>query len=390
MNIVYFYPSLHYPGGAERILTTKMNYLSDVLNYNITIITYRQFGRPFFFPLSDKIKVIQFDRYEPNINDLKKLSRKERIEKVKDFYNFYKEKTVQYLSNNVADICISTLFGKDFDFLPTIKDGSVKIAEFHFSYQSSPLKNYKTFWQLRNIQDLKLFYHHTNFIKKCNKYTKFIALTERDTLFWNKKVNNVDYIYNPLSLQHNSRSSLEKNIVVAVGTLNDNKNFSSLIDIWSQAILKTKSEWKLHIYGTGENEEKLRLKIINLGLEKSVYIFPPTKEIENVYRNASIFTMTSLNEGFSLVLSEAISFGLPAIAFDCNSGPSEIINDNESGFLIPLGNNQLYVEKLSALMNSKDLRDTMGHKAFEKSKIFDLNKIMEQWNLLFKTLKNNN
>ncbi|WP_162304153.1 glycosyltransferase [Chryseobacterium mulctrae] len=340
--------------------------------------------------MSDKIKVIQFDRYEPNINDLKKLSRKERIEKVKDFYNFYKEKTVQYLSNNIADICISTLFGKDFDFLPTIKDGSVKIAEFHFSYQSSPLKNYKTFWQLRNIQDLKLFYHHTNFIKKCNKYTKFIALTERDTLFWNKKVNNVDYIYNPLSLQHNSRSSLEKNIVVAVGTLNDNKNFSSLIDIWSQAILKTKSEWKLHIYGTGENEEKLRLKIINLGLEKSVYIFPPTKEIENVYRNASIFTMTSLNEGFSLVLSEAISFGLPAIAFDCNSGPSEIINDNESGFLIPLGNNQLYVEKLSALMNSKDLRDTMGHKAFEKSKIFDLNKIMEQWNLLFKTLKNNN
>lgn len=389
MNIVYFYPSLHYPGGAERILTIKMNYLSDILNYNVTIITYRQFGRPFFFPLSDKIKVIQFDRYEPNTEDLKKLNRKERIEKVKDFYNFYKEKTEHYLLNNKTDICISTLFGKDFDFLPTINDGSLKIAEFHFSYQSSPLRNYKPFWKIRSIQDLKLFYHHTNFISKCKKYTKFIALTKRDTLFWNKRINNVDYIYNPLSVQQTSRSALEKNTVIAIGTLNNNKNFSSLIDIWSQAILSTDNDWELHIYGTGENEEILKQKIADLGVQKSVTIFPPTKEIDNVYKNASIFTMTSFNEGLPLVLIEAVSFGLPAIAFDCDSGPSEIINDHESGFLIPPGNKELYVKKLSTLMNSAELRNAMGNKALEKAKTFDLNKIMRQWDLLFKSLKNN-
>lgn len=390
MNIVYFYPSLKYPGGAERILTIKMNYLADVLNYNVTIITYRQFGNPFFFPLSEKIKVIQFDRYEPNVEELKNLNRKKRIEKVNDFYNFYKKKTEEYLFSNKTDICISTLFGRDFDFLPKIKDGSIKIAEFHFSYQSSPLQNYKPFYKLKNINDIKQFYHHINFIRKCKKYKKFIALTERDSSFWKKIINNVDYIYNPLSLQHNLKSSLDEKIVVAIGTLNDNKNFSSLIDIWNQAILKTQNDWKLHIYGTGENEKKLKQKIIDLNLGKSVFLFPPTNEIDKVYKNSSIFTMTSIHEGFSLVLSEAISFGIPAIAFDCNSGPSEIISNNESGFLIPPADNALFIEKLATLMNSQQLRYTMGNKAFEKSKIFDLNKIMNQWDLLFKTLNNNN
>lgn len=390
MNIVYFYPSLKYPGGAERILTIKMNYLADVLNYNITIITYRQFGEPFFFPLSDKIKVLQFDRYEPSVEELMGLSRKKRIEKVKDFYNFYKKKTEEYLSSNKTDICISTLFGRDFDFLPEIKDGSIKIAEFHFSYQSSPLKNYKPIHKLKSINDIKLFYHHTNFIRKCKKYKKFIALTKRDADFWKQVIDNVDYIYNPLSLQHKIRSTLDKKVAVAVGTLNDNKNFGTLIDIWSQAVLNIADHWELHIYGTGENEEKLKQKIRDLNLQKSVYIFPPTNEITNVFATSSISVMTSLNEGLPLVLIEAISFGLPTIAFNCDSGPSEIINNNESGFLITPGNNDLFAEKLSLLMNDQELRYKMGEKALKKSEVFDLHTIMNQWDLIFKTLKNNN
>lgn len=75
MNIVYFYPHLKHPGGIERILTAKANYMADILGYNVTIITYRQFNGKNYFNLSENVVQINLDIEDPSIfknNDYKK------------------------------------------------------------------------------------------------------------------------------------------------------------------------------------------------------------------------------------------------------------------------------------------------------------------------------
>ena len=61
MKITYIYPSLHYPGGISRVLTLKMNYLADVMGHEVSIITYSQFDKGIFFPLSPLVKQMHFD-----------------------------------------------------------------------------------------------------------------------------------------------------------------------------------------------------------------------------------------------------------------------------------------------------------------------------------------
>jgi glycosyltransferase involved in cell wall biosynthesis len=86
------------------------------------------------------------------------------------------------------------------------------------------------------------------------------------------------------------------------------------------------------------------------------------KNIEEKYAESSIFVLSSRYEGFGMVLIEAMSFGIPCVSFDCNYGPSDIIKDNEDGFLIKNGDEK-FCRKLQELMKDENLRKEMGEKA---------------------------
>jgi glycosyltransferase involved in cell wall biosynthesis len=89
----------------------------------------------------------------------------------------------------------------------------------------------------------------------------------------------------------------------------------------------------LHIYGKFDENLGLEQLAKDLKIEKQVFFHLPEKNIEEKYAESSIFVLSSRYEGFGMVLIEAMSFGIPCVSFNCNYGPSDIIKNNEDGFL---------------------------------------------------------
>lgn len=96
--------------------------------------------------------------------------------------------------------------------------------------------------------------------------------------------------------------------------------------------------------------------------------------------------MTSCYETFGLVLPEAMSCGLPVVAFDCPYGPADIISDGEDGFLILNRSIEDYVDKVCQLMENEELRREMGQKGVLSAQRYVANQVMPQWMQLFEQI----
>ncbi len=379
MKIVYIYPALTTIGGADRIITDKANYFADFYDYDVHIITAHQNGVSPFFKLSNKVTHIDLD-----VNFL--IQYKYSFFKRAIVYYYllrkYKKRLSEKLMKIRADYVITTI-SRDIDFIHTIPDGSIKIAEAH-----APKKYLRN---LHMMQEKSLPYRIAGKIweKKLEraavKFDAFVVLTKQDAESW-KNVRSCEVIPNPLPFLPTEQSSCEARKVISVGRLYHEKGYERLIEIWSKVALNYPG-WCLEIYGNGELEGKLRSMINDKKLDNSIFIKSPVKDIEEKYLNSSVYVMTSHFEGFGMVLLEAMACGLPVIAFDCPVGPANIINDSIDGFLIDNGDIDSYSDKLRMLLQSHELRVNMGTEARENVKRFSKEKIMGDWQNLFTKLK---
>ena len=161
----------------------------------------------------------------------------------------------------------------------------------------------------------------------------------------------------------NKQSSLDSNVVLAVGRLEDVKGFDLLIKSWKK-ISKTNPDYRLRIVGGGKLNKMLQDLINNMELNKFIEIVPPTKTIEDEYLKSSLFVLSSRFEPFGLVLIEAKSYGLPIISFDCPFGPREIVNDGYDGILVPNGDINKMADSIIYIMRNKDRLREMGQNGF--------------------------
>ena len=189
----------------------------------------------------------------------------------------------------------------------------------------------------------------------------------------------------------NLNTNYSQKVVLSMGRMAkvDDKGFLRLIDIWQ--LIQDSGEfndWKLHIVGDGELKEQVKTKIDNLNLSNSIILKPFTTEVEKEYLSASIYAMASHFEGLPMVLIEAGTYALPIIAFDIATGPSDIIEDEKSGYLIEDNNLDEYANKLKILMQDESLRADMGAKSKEivKNK-FSKEVVMKQWMELFSKIR---
>lgn len=385
MKIVYFFPNLKDSAGTERMLNVKANYLADVLHHEVTIITYSQFEDPIFFEFSEKIRFVHFNIPDPT-SKLKGLGYWEKRKQYKEFMTTYRQKVEEYFYNNPTDIAISMYFGAEHKFLPLIKDGSKKIMEYHFHFDITPLsKKLKEKWSVKN---LKMKIQTYLFQKTLNKYDKIIVLTEQDQEEWEKFFTNVTNIPNPITITPiKADMNIEK--VLAVGRFTYQKGFDYLIDAWA-IVNKDYPNWQLDIYGSGELEEELKLQVKELNLENSVNIYPPRKDINQVFSQHSIFALSSRFEGFGLVLLEALSSGLASVAFECKNGPKQMMGDSQlNDFLVTPFDVDNFAERLKTLISNKELRLQMSEEAIKVSKKYELENIMSIWESTFLKLLNN-
>lgn len=358
----------------ERILSEKVNYLADILGYDITVVTTEQQNRPHFYNFSSKILFIDLGiNYDDlSINGIVK----KVLMRIKKQRKHRKLLTSLLLASHY-DVVIS-MFERETSFLYKINDGSKKCLELHFSRFVRTQRNPKG---LKNVLAKIMAYFDEIHAKH---YDRFIVLTNEDKEYW-KRCKNVLVIPNPAIQYNNIVSTLTNKQVTAIGRLDYQKGFDSLIRSWRK-VNKACPEWILQIYGEGALLEPLMDEITKLNLENSVFINPPTKHIEEVYAQSSIVVSSSHYEGFPLVLLESISCGIPIVSYAYKCGPKDLIDNGVNGLLVKYGDEESLSNALIEIIQNETLRFAMGKNAYLKATDFSLENIMSKWHELFNSL----
>lgn len=170
----------------------------------------------------------------------------------------------------------------------------------------------------------------------------------------------------------------ERHFVLAAGRMVDQKQFPKLVSAFGELASKY-PDWDLVIAGDGDQRTDLERQVATAGLSERVHMPGSLGNMADWYQQASVFAMTSGYEGFPNVLLEAMAHGAPAVAFDCPTGPSEIIADGVNGYLVPLDNLTAFVASLGRLMEDDELRVSMGASAKEVRERFSSDRVMELW-----------
>lgn len=211
-------------------------------------------------------------------------------------------------------------------------------------------------------------------------YHKVIVLTEHDKNLVNSWGIECQVIYNSITYKYFKRNS-NNYTALAIGRLDPQKGFDLLLPIWRDFI-KLNPQWKLLIAGEGKEKSNLVSLANSLGVSESVQFLGVVKNVDEYFKKSDIFLMTSRYEGLPLVLLEAKSWSLPSIAYDCPTGPRDIIANDKDGFVISIGDEKNYISKLHQLANDDVLRDKLSKQTEITAKKFDVKLIIQQWRQL--------
>lgn len=337
--------------GTERAVCNLANIL--IKKHTVTIISRDTNAGNAFFPIDSKIQLIHLGADICHASTLQKL---------KKYFCMYK-KLRELAKENAGAVFIATI--SSVNALITLLGKNIKtIGCEHFNYDAACLRQKV----LRRI-----FYPRLDFV---------VCLTNEDAKRYTFiKNNRLFVIPNSLSFECDITSNCTAKRIIAVGRLTKQKGFDLLLD--SAVLMKEKiPDWHLDIFGDGEDKDALLEKIARLKLQTFVSIKSPTKNIEQEYIASSLFVMSSRWEGLPMVLLEAQHCGIPAVSFDCQTGPSEVIVHGETGFIVPLGDVTALAEKTIELALNEEMRISFGKKAKENSKRFSTEEIEKKWDEL--------
>ncbi len=346
-------------GGAEKIMTILANYWADK-KWDVTLLTFD--AAPSFYYLDDRVKHIPLaiDSDSDNIfsgvfSNLKRIwILRESISKSSP------DAVISFLSTTNILTILATRWLK----IPVL-------VEEHIYPAMAPLG---TMWEILR----KWTYPYAD---------KVIALTPRALECFSPQIQARGYVIpNPVlpiaSEQSTKTQWLVKPSLIAMGRLDAQKNFELLLQAF--AMLKDRyPEWTLTILGEGKLRSQLESLREKLGLQNRVHLLGVVKNPHDFFRQADIFVMSSIFEGFPNAICEAMACGLPVISTDCPSGPREIIREGVDGILVPSGDASALTTAMASLMDDALERKRLGQNALEITERFSLEKIMEIWeNLL--------
>lgn len=364
MKLLYITNQISGAAGLERVLSIKASYLADKLGYEVHIITLGQGNTPLFYNFSNKLN---YHDIAVSPNPIKYIS----------CYIKGIRKKIKEIKPDIISVCDDGL--KAF-FLPIILGKPCPMVyERHVSKNVEIKADKISFYaKLKSKAKFALM----NYGAK--KYDKFVVLTNDNLNEWN--LNNLAVISNPLSFNPSNTSNLKNKKALVVGRHAFQKGYDRLLEIW-KIVTKNHPNWELDIYGKFDDEQTYIKLSKELNIENSVHFFPPIKDIESKYNEASMYLMTSRFEGFGMVLIEAMAYGVPCISFNCPCGPKEIITNGEDGFLIENNDIDGFAKQVELLIQDSELRKKMGKKAKLKAEKYSPETIVKQWDTLFNNLK---
>lgn len=357
-RVCFLISNLNCGGGTERVTSLIANALSEIDDYDIFVLSLNGGMKPFFV-MNSKIKIHSLF---PTLIGSFKVRFIQTIFRIRSFLIKNKIDTLIVVDS------ISCLFT-----IPACLNLKVK----HICWEHFNLLN-------NNGVILRDFARKLA-VKYCDTV---ITLTNKDRQLWQTRLPNIRAeiisIANPCSFSScmNHIPSLEFKRVLAIGRLVSVKGFDLLIEAWAQVCRKRK-DWKLLIVGDGEDELGLKEQVKRLNIEEYISFISSTSNIKKYYQQASIYCMSSRYEGLPMVLLEAQVFGLPIVSFDCDTGPSEIVENGKNGLLVPVLNVSELAESLLRMMDlSPEKYNVLVQNSIRKSKEFSIERILNKWILI--------
>lgn len=323
-------------GGMERVMATIANYLHQCSSVDLLLIVYGK-SREIFYPLSRGLKV-EYPEFE--------FKEKNRL--------YSTIKTGFYLRESVKKYCPNVIlsFGEYWNSF-------VILSLFGLNCNiiiSDRCKPSKRLGLLHDILRYILYNMSAGIIvqtKIAHKiYSRYFASSK------------IHIIGNPIRRIVAGKGIKREKIVLSVGRLIDTKHHNELIKLF---VSIKQNGWRLVIVGGDAIKQKnmvvLNSLIDDLEARDIVKLAGNIADVDEYYKSSEIFAFTSSSEGFPNAIGEAMSAGLPVVAFDCIAGPSDMVTDGVDGYLVPVFDYDIFKQKLMLLMSEEDLRKKMGNAA---------------------------
>lgn len=388
-KLCFVYEDINSIGGLQRVTTNILNGLVESGEYDVSLLLTepRREQNKYFYNLDPRIKIIRNSSIEVNNNSYGFIER--LLMKIN--HNIYKFKNKEFLKRIYfphKTLKAFELFFKqrEFDVLIGITPRYAAIIELtdtksvHVGWFHNTFERY--FETPKNYQ----YRQDILYAEILQKLDNIVVLTDGAKKTFDKNFSlNVNRIYNPVAFQNNKLNKLENERIIFVGRLYEKtKGLLKMVEIIDY-ISKLNPKFELLIVGDGPDREKLVESLSQKKLLNYVKFIKETKDVEHYYEQSSVCIVPSSIEGFGLVVTEAMECGLPVVSFK-TEGPSEIINDGVNGFLIDNFDTEKFANKVSILLDNKELRQKMGKEAKRRADDFKIDNIISEW----KSLLNNN
>ncbi len=183
------------------------------------------------------------------------------------------------------------------------------------------------------------------------------------------------------------RATLDSKVVISAGRIARQKGYDRLLPVWAR-VAAQRPDWRLEIYGAGppELEQALERQLESLNLQGSAHLMGRTSELFARMAESSLYVMTSRSEGLPMVLLEAMGVGLPVVAYDCPTGPRDVITDGVDGYVVPNGDEQALEARMLELMDDREKRERLAEAARRTAANYEVARLAERWEALFDEL----
>lgn len=362
-------------GGAERCITNLANSL--VGKYNVEILSvYKLYDKP-AFDIDKRVNVRYLTDVVPNRDDIRfDLKHLRVFSLVKDFFHalkvlhLKKKRTIDAIDACDSDIIISSkvYFNK---LLGEYKNDGVRAIGWEHNYNNHTKKEIK------------------EFIKSCKYLDDVVMVNKELQEFYQKEFSKnelkcrVRYIPNYIDDVSKTTTKYDNRNLIAVGRLEAVKGFDDLIKVYKLVNLKTQGT-SLTLVGDGKEKNSLFEAVVKNDLSSKVKMpgYLLQEDIDKLYNKSCLYIMTSHSESFGLVMLEAMSHGLPVVAFSSAEGARELIEDGYNGYLISNRNEFEMADKIIELLNDVDKLKKMGANAYTSAKKYTKKVVVKTWEQL--------
>lgn len=360
MRVYFYLADITFTGGIEKITTTLSNYF---VGHGIDVIIVSNFrtNKEFSYPLDSRVKT-EF------LTEIPYSGKPGSFKRLKMFFD-NKNRVKSFFSALHNEMIIVQTFPNSFLYWLCMGKKNhnriINVEHVHYFY-------YKLF-----IRTLRYFVYKT--------YNNVCVLTNADKRQYDKLKINATCIPNATDLKKIialNAFNLRRKTILGVGRLEEQKNFQALIQVFVR-VHEKHPEWNLEIYGGGTLKTALQHQIDEAHITDCAKLMGVSNNISEVFQSSGFFVLSSLFEGFPMVICEAMANGCPVVSYACPNGPSDLIKDGENGLLVENQNEEKLYEAICKMIKSEELREHCSRNALVSVKKYSIENVFSQWKFLF-------